>query len=164
MLQVDVSKVTILLADPSEHMTGLIASMLRTIGVTTILTAGTKAQFSQLLSTTSFDLLLVLDKGPRWDGLPMVRLLRSRENQLTRDAYVIMMSREAQAERVTMARDAGINAFLRKPFAAKDLQARIETVLSQPLAFVDAESYSGPDRRRRRKEFAGDDRRSPPKD
>ena len=162
MPQLDLSTVTVLLADPSQHMTTLIASMLRSIGVTKILAVNSKSGFAKALATTSFDLLLVLDRAPRWDGLPLVQMLRSKENQLTRDAHAIMMSREAMAERVTMARDAGINAFIRKPFAAKDLQVRIETAFNQPVAFVDGESYAGPDRRRRA-DFPGEDRRASPK-
>ena len=47
------------------------------------------------------------------------------------------------------ARDAGVTEFLVKPVSAKALVDRLRTVIERQRMFVRAESYTGPDRRRR---------------
>jgi two-component system chemotaxis response regulator CheY len=47
------------------------------------------------------------------------------------------------------ARDAGVDEFLAKPLTAKGVIERMTQVIDHPRPYVRAESYFGPDRRRR---------------
>ena len=47
------------------------------------------------------------------------------------------------------ARDAGVNEFVVKPITAKAVLDRINAVILRPRAFIKAEHYVGPCRRRR---------------
>jgi len=57
------------------------------------------------------------------------------------------------------ARDHGVTEFLAKPFTVQAFFDRLVSVIIRPRAFVDAESYFGPDRRRRQTTISGPDRR-----
>jgi hypothetical protein len=48
-----------------------------------------------------------------------------------------------------MAREAGVNEFVMKPFTPASLLARLQLVLLNPRPFIVSEEYVGPDRRRR---------------
>ena len=60
---------------------------------------------------------------------------------------------------MTAARDAGVNEFVVKPFSAQGLFTRIQAVIEKPRPFVKVSGYFGPDRRRRRRPFEGEERR-----
>ena len=59
------------------------------------------------------------------------------------------MATAPNAEMIAAARDAGVTEFLRKPFAPQHIALRLESLRKAPRPFVEAESYAGPDRRRR---------------
>ena len=73
---------------------------------------------------------------------------------------VIMMSTAPDSARIAAARDAGITEFLRKPFAAQHLATRLESILAAPRQFIANDAYAGPDRRRKKLETKGPERRS----
>ena len=94
------------------------------------------------------------------DGLEFVRLLRTATNSPNPFVPVIMLTAHTETKRVMEARDAGITEFLAKPISAQQLGSRIRAVIEHPRPFVRAESYIGPDRRRRQDpDFEGPDRR-----
>jgi DNA-binding NtrC family response regulator len=71
------------------------------------------------------------------------------------------MTGYSQKKRVIAARDSGITEFLVKPFTAKALYQRIETMIEKPRLFVKSDSYFGPDRRRKREgDYGGPERRA----
>jgi CheY-like chemotaxis protein len=61
---------------------------------------------------------------------------------------IIVTGRRSEAD-VQMARKAGVNEFVIKPFTPAGLLSRIQLVLLKPRPFVVSEDYIGPDRRRR---------------
>lgn len=71
-----------------------------------------------------------------------------------------MMSSAPDATRILAARDAGVTEFLRKPFAAVHIESRLTSIFGAPREFVEGGGYKGPDRRRKRAEFKGSERRS----
>jgi DNA-binding response OmpR family regulator len=70
-----------------------------------------------------------------------------------------MISAAPDARRIAEARDAGVTEFLRKPFAAAHLQSRLVSIEANPRGFVEAETYQGPDRRRKSVDVGDKDRR-----
>ena len=74
------------------------------------------------------------------------------------------MSAFTERGQVAAARDAGANAFLAKPVSARDIYDHLTAVVEANRAFVRAEHYAGPDRRRRRQRkntYSGIERRNP---
>jgi DNA-binding response OmpR family regulator len=84
-----------------------------------------------------------------------------RTNQKTPNAFVpiIMTAGSGHINRVIRARDAGISEYLVKPFSAKALADRMTRVIEHPRLFVKCETYVGPNRRWKKDEYNGDERR-----
>ena len=77
-----------------------------------------------------------------------------------RHVAVVMMASHPSAAAITKARDAGITEFLRRPFSAAQIGEKLGAIMKAPRAFVETDSYAGPDRRRRSAGIGGDDRRA----
>jgi two-component system chemotaxis response regulator CheY len=155
-----IGKHAILVADPDQHLSAMVSGMLRGLHYGRIDTASNSNAALLLLQSRKFSVILVADGLEPFDGIAFTRTMRGFERLVNRDTPVIMMSTAPSAELIKTARDAGITEFLRRPFAPEHLKARIDSVLATPRAFVTAESYAGPDRRRRIIEFPGSERRN----
>src|SRR3546814_16557573 len=66
-----------------------------------------------------------------------------------------MVSAFSEAERVTRARDSGIDYYLVKPLSPRVLLEHMMSVLQNPRTHIEAEKYAGPDRRHRSGNPAG---------
>lgn len=160
MTEPSFSKLDILVADPSHHMTTVVAQMLWHLRVHDVTEAQSSSEALELLRRRTFSVIMVDDVLAPMDGIVLTRTLRTMVDNPNRDIPIIMMSAAPEASRITAARDAGITEFLRKPFAAQHVATRLTSILNAPRQFIEAEAYVGPDRRRRRLEIDGPDRRS----
>ncbi len=74
---------------------------------------------------------------------------------------VIMLTAQAELERVQTARDAGVSGFLAKPMSAHSLHKRLVSLLEDKRPFVRGLDFFGPDRRFKSDPgFGGEDRRA----
>ena len=83
------------------------------------------------------------------DGVAFTRLVRTSPDSPNAYLPIIMMTGHSERARVYEARDAGVNEFVVKPITAKAVLDRINAVILRPRAFIKAEHYVGPCRRRR---------------
>lgn len=150
---------TTLICDPNEHMGGVIAGMARSLGLRDIVEVHDTAAIRSALAQRRFRLVLINDLMGDDDSTVLLHDLRADIDNPNRNVPVIMMSSAPDVKRIAAARDAGVNEFLRKPFAANHLQSRLTSIETNPRAFIEAGVYNGPDRRRRTVEFSGEDRR-----
>ena len=155
-----IAKLNVLVVDPSPHMASLVGQMLRHLKLKNITEATSSDEALQALSARAFHVMVVNDELAPHGGVALTRALRKMTDNPNRDAAVIMMSAKPDAAGIAAARDAGITEFLRKPFAAQHLESRLDSIVSAPRPFVEAEAYAGPDRRRRRAGYTGSERRS----
>lgn len=149
-----------LVIDPRAHMATLVADMLRVLSWRDIREVTEASQAQLLLQRATFELVIVDDALGGVDAIELVRRLRADSASPNRLTAVIMMSAAPDLKRIAAARDAGVTEFLRKPFAARDLKARLDALSTSPRPFVEAAAYSGPDRRRRNQDIGAADRRS----
>jgi DNA-binding response OmpR family regulator len=154
------SKLDVLVVDPSPHMTSLVAQMLRHLKARRVDEAQDSDRATALLQSHRFGAIVMNDGLLPMNGLALVRALRQAPAGLNRDTPVVMMSAEPDAEEIAAARDAGVTEFLRKPFAARHLETRLNAMLTAPRPFVEGGGFAGPDRRRKRTGYKGTDRRS----
>lgn len=70
-----------------------------------------------------------------------------------------MISGYADPRQVEKARDMGVNEFLTKPFTINAIVEHLKAVIMRPRQYVHTKDFFGPDRRRRRSEFEGGERR-----
>lgn len=153
------SKLDILVVDPSPHMGALIGQMLRHLKVRRIDEIQSSDAAAVLLQSHRFGAIMMNDVLAPMSGLAVVRALRAASEGLNRDTPVIMMSSNPDAASIAEARDAGVTEFLRKPFATQHVETRLVSILTAPRAFIEAKAFVGPDRRRKRVDYKGGERR-----
>lgn len=150
----------VLIIDPQPNMSALVASMLRAIGRRDIKATESGAQAAIELDRRIYDIIIIDDAVVNPDAIELVRRLRGSHECRNRLTPIIMMAAAPDASRIAAARDAGVTEFLRKPFAADHLRARLDSISANPRAFIEAEAYRGPDRRRRKHDIGEKDRRA----
>lgn len=155
----DLRSVRALIIDDNGPMLQILRTVLDAIGVRSISEARTAQEASTLLQAASFDLIL-LDQVLSGDrGWALAREIRT-SNGPNRERPIIMVSGDAHSQTILQARDAGVDEFVVKPVSVGTLAERIEAVLTRPREFVEARTYTGPDRRRRRRaQYQGPERR-----
>jgi two-component system chemotaxis response regulator CheY len=156
----NISKVKFLVVEDNPFMKELLRQILRTLGVTQIVEAADGAEGFELYKATSPDIVLLDWQMEPVDGLELTKMIRGKDSP-NRYVPIIMITAYSEIERVTLARDGGVNEILVKPIAATNLFSRVRAVIERPRLFVEAETYFGPDRRRRADpNYKGEDRRT----
>lgn len=103
---------------------------------------------------------IVLDwHMPHRPGIELVRHIRQSDQSVSADLPIILCTGYTEFGRIVQARDAGVDEIIAKPYAAADLYLRLHAALFKTRPFVTIESYTGPDRRRKQRDFDGHDRR-----
>ena len=158
----EITKHGVLVADHSPHMASLIGGMLRSLGRKDIREVNDADRAMLELNRRVFDVIIIDDALGGMDGVAFTKKLRALTDCQNRLVPIIMMSSAPDAKRITDARDAGVTEFLRKPFAANHLQSRLTNIETNPRGFIEANSYKGPDRRRKVIDVGDKDRRDGP--
>ena len=159
MAGLNISKVKFLVVEDNPFMKDLLRQILRTLGVTQIVEASNGAEGYELFTQMSPDIVLLDWQMEPIDGLELTKMIRAKESP-NRYVPIIMITAFSEIARVTLARDVGVNEILVKPIAATSLFTRIRAVIERPRLFVEADTYFGPDRRRRADpNYKGEDRR-----
>jgi len=152
--------IQILVAEDAEMSRQIIRDILKVLGANRLHYANDGMQALSIARATSVDLALIDWEMPVLSGLEFVRMIRTSEDSPNVFLPIIMLSSNSEVHHVTAARDAGVNEYLIKPFSARQLLQRIQTVIERPRPFIKTTSYFGPDRRRRKDEkYKGRERR-----
>lgn len=143
--------VRVLLADRDKRTATLVHRILFSFGFRRVDLVTSGAEALVHLRENPYDLIITEWNMTPIDGVALVREIRhAREDErIRRDIPIIMLTALAERDNVEVARDAGINEFIVKPFTARTMSNRIISVIDQPRIFVEAPGYAGPCRRRR---------------
>jgi len=153
-------EITVLVVDSQPAIIDLISNVLKMFGVRRVITSTDGKSGLQAFEKHAPDILIIDWDLASIDGTMFTKTVRASATNPY--APIIFMSALSSTERVALARDSGITEFLRKPFTAESLYKRIEEIIERPRPFVRAESFFGPDRRRKeRADFSGPDKRGP---
>jgi CheY-like chemotaxis protein len=136
-----------LVLDSDQFSRGLITSMLRGFGIDAPVTGQTGADAMGYLNGNTVDLCIMEAMLPDMSGPELIRWLRRSEMEKARFVPVVVLTSYAQLRLVAAARDGGANIILRKPVSPQALFDRITWIARVQRPFIDAENYSGPDRR-----------------
>jgi two-component system, chemotaxis family, chemotaxis protein CheY len=151
----------VLIIEDKEHMRALLRRLLSHIGVRTVYEANDGAAALEMLRALECDLILSDMEMAPMDGLEFTRKVRNSPRNALSALPIIMISGHTERNKVEAARDAGVNEFLVKPVTPQNLISRIGDAIERPRAFVRADGYAGPDRRRRQTaNFFGPGRRA----
>ncbi len=154
-----IEELNVLIIEDDRHMRILIRNMLFALGVKDVAEAPNGKTALEEMQGFRSDLMLVDLKMEPIDGFEFVRRLRADTKNPYRFVPVIMITAYADLDTVAKARDVGITDFMAKPVSATALQQRIERVLKDSRQFVEAPEFAGPDRRRKKDTFGGEERR-----
>ncbi len=151
---------TILVVDDMQPMLALTGSLLKIFGFDNVILAHDAEEGFQKFIKHNPDLVLTDWLMEPFDGTQLIKKIRTDDKSPNKFVPIIMMTGYSHKIRVEQARDSGVTEFLVKPFRARDLYARIEQLIEKPRRFVDAKTFFGPDRRRKRNlEYDGPKRR-----
>lgn len=82
-------------------------------------------------------------------GVEIALELRSTPNHVNQRSPIVMVSASGDLSTILTARDAGVDEFVVKPMSVRTLAERTSAAVFQRRRFVETESYTGPERRRR---------------
>ena len=151
----------VLIVEDMPPMLELTRNILENFGFTEIHTASDGDTGFEAFQYYRPDLVITDWAMEPTDGLDLTWHIRSSPKSFNIQTPIIMMTGFSHKMRVEKARDTGITEFIAKPFTAKDLYNRIETVIERPRQFVLTNSFLGPDRRRRSdRDYQGPPRRA----
>lgn len=117
----------VLIADDDPDIVALVQIALERGGHRTV----TAADGEEALAVARADrpALAVLDVAmPRRDGLSVARALRA--DPATAGIRIIVLTAAVQPADAVAAREAGADAYVKKPFSPKDLAARVDELLA----------------------------------
>ncbi|WEF32717.1 response regulator [Pseudoduganella chitinolytica] len=115
----------ILIVDDDREIRELLAAYLRKNGFTVSLAADGR-QLRALLEDTAVDLVVLDLMLPGEDGLSLCRTLRAGRHKAL--PILMLTARDEEADRI-LGLEMGADDYLTKPFAARELMARIHAVL-----------------------------------
>ena len=144
-------QVKILIVDDQDFILSILRQMLGVLGARDIHDALDGQEAWEKMSSVKPDLIIADWEMKPVNGIDFSRRVRNDQDSQNPYVPIIMLTGHSDMERVTTARDSGINEFVTKPVAAKPLFDRVINVIEHPRNFVRTESYFGPDRRRRSK-------------
>lgn len=144
------SNASILIVEDMSPMLTLTKSLLGIFGFKNIYTALNGEKGFEVYLDKKPDIILTDWLMEPMNGMELIHKIRNDKRSPDPYVPIILMTGYSHRLRVEEARDNGATEFLVKPYTAKDLFARIEQVIEKPRQFVDANSFFGPDRRRKR--------------
>jgi CheY-like chemotaxis protein len=150
----ELASLKVLVVDDNSNVQRLISDVLYAGGVGQVETADDGVRARAMLARWDPDIVFTDWIMPVMGGLELTRSIRAAAVRPDRripnpQVPVIIVTGHRSEADVEMARRAGVNEFVIKPFTPAALLSRIELVLTKPRPFIVSDSYVGPDRRRR---------------
>lgn len=141
------AKLQILIVDDEKTILELVHNVLGSLGFRNIVIARSGPKAMELVAAHKFDFIITDWRMADLDGVELVRFTRTSPASKNAMTPVIMLTGNTEAHEVITARNAGIDAYIIKPFTAEQLVKRIRTIIERPREFVVSKVYVGPDRR-----------------
>lgn len=142
----------VLIVDDSQHMRILTRTMLLSLGLRSknVFDVDSAPKAYEFLKNQDVDIIICDWLMKPVSGIDFIKKLRQFPPDGKPNPFqpVILLTGNSELESVLIAREAGINEFLAKPIAPKDLYLRIKSIIENPRLFIRTATYVGPDRRR----------------
>ena len=115
----------VMLVDDSRTMRNVEKNILKSIGYTDVIEACDGQDALSKVAAAAPGLILLDWNMPNMDGLTFLKEFR----KIDKDTIVIMVTTEAEKNRVVEAINAVVNNYVVKPFTPENLSARIQETL-----------------------------------
>lgn len=113
----------------------------------------------ELLHSEKIDIILCDWLINEENGLEFIDYVRRGKETPRPDIPIVMYTGLTELNYIMLARDAGVNEILAKPIAPHQVMKKLNNALFSKRSFVKHDSYVGPDRRRHKAGFQGQERR-----
>ena len=137
----------VLIVEPNQHSMEILCQILNGFGVRAPVRCISSEDAMTQVKKTEFDLIICESDLAEMDGYDFVQWLRRSKIEPNNFTSVIIICGHTQTSKVHKARDCGANFILAKPLTPKIVMDRIVWVAKEGRAFIECESYLGPDRR-----------------
>ena len=121
--------INILIVDDFSAMRQIVRNLLHELGFDNTSEADNGQTALPMLKAGNFDFLVTDWSMPDMDGLTLLKTVRADEQ--LRDLPVLMVTAEAKREQIVDAAEAGVNAYIVKPFTAETLKDKIDKIFRQ---------------------------------
>jgi two-component system chemotaxis response regulator CheY len=162
-MAIDLSRLKVLLVDDNSYMLTIMRTLLNGFGIKTFFESRDPADAFDMVRSDAIDIIITDYQMEILDGLDFVRLVRTADDSPNPMVPIIMLSAYSERSRVKMARDAGVTEFCCKPITARDMFAKLTSIVNAPRPFIRNKSFFGPDRRRagpEQRTYSGPERRA----
>lgn len=122
------TSISVLVVDDSETMQRIVCKLLQSIGFANVVCARNGMEALQKLHEKTFGLVIADWYMGSMTGLQLTE--RIRADRVLKDLPVIVISAVANADNVIAAKEAGVDAYMVKPFSAEALKLKIEAALA----------------------------------
>ncbi len=119
----------ILVVDDFSTMRRIVKNLLRQIGYENVEEAEDGAQAYSRLQNGGFGLVISDWNMPNMNGLDLLKKVRSDPD--LKEIPILMVTAEAEKERVIAAIQAGVNNYVVKPFTGEILKEKIENIFDK---------------------------------
>lgn len=169
MSDYDFDRVNVLLAEDSPFIRSLLVNCLKVLGVGNVYAVehgGDAIHFLQRvknepmkIGVQNIDIVISNWDMHPIDGMMFLRWVRRHKDSPDRFVPFMLITSYTEPERILQAREMGVTDMLAKPFTIKHIGEKLVSIIERPRQFVHTSTFFGPDRRRRKLEFKGPERR-----
>jgi two-component system chemotaxis response regulator CheY len=123
------SELSVLLIDDNESVRALIRQMLRRMSVTSIREADDGASALEIFRAApmSFDLIICDWNMPVLSGLEVCKQVHAEQPAVP----FLLVTGRSDANSVAVAKEAGVSAYIAKPFSPQELKLKISTIVER---------------------------------
>ena len=145
--RINLEKAAVLVLDDNGPSLDILSQVVSGFGVNQLSRAESVKEAQALVTTKTFDLIISDVQMPEVDGIEFITWLRREAPENNRYVPVILVTGHTRTTDIFRTRDAGANFTVAKPITPKVLLERIFWVAREERAFIECDSYVGPDRR-----------------
>ena len=116
----------ILVVDDFSTMRRIVKNVLKQLGYTNTEEAENGEQAYEMLKKGGFDFVISDWNMPVMNGLDLVEKIRSDEN--LKGIPILMVTAEAEKDKVIIAVKAGVNNYIVKPFTSETMKAKMDVL------------------------------------
>jgi len=121
-------KMKILIVDDFSTMRRIIKNILKQLGYSNIIEADDGSSALTLLKKDKIDFIVSDWNMPKMSGLDLLKVIRSDEK--LKSIPFLMVTAEAQKEKIMKALQEGVDNYIVKPFTAEILKEKIDKIFS----------------------------------
>jgi CheY-like chemotaxis protein len=141
-----------LIVDPDTASKALLRKLLTAFGVTRVMSAQATDDALVMLRREKFHVVFLDELAGPLKPLHFLKMLRRDQHSTDASVPVVLVCAQADAAKITAARDAGMNDVISKPVNLPAIERQLRAALAPSRPFVVSKNFVGPDRRHLRED------------